>query len=93
VVLPLLVQLCLFPLPRPELGQGDISRDAIQPRTQLANLGPRPQGLERPNERLLDSILGPLVTQKGPAVSKQISPVAQDDRGEGVVVALGGKVG
>ena len=55
-VLPLVIQLLVKRSSRGELGQRDIARDAVQPRTQLAHLYSRAQRLHSADECLLHGI-------------------------------------
>jgi hypothetical protein len=86
-VLPLLVQLIVARCPGGELGERDIVRDRVQPRTQLANLDSRAQRSQSADERLLHGVLSLVVGEKRPAMAMQALPVTLDDCREGGIAA------
>jgi hypothetical protein len=94
-ILPVVVQLGVVSVAGAELVEGDVARDPAKPGAQFADLRPGAQRLKRPHERLLHSVLGPVVPEHATAVPKQVRAVAEHDRREGGLVALaheGGQV-
>ncbi len=63
--------------------------DAIQPRAQVAHLGPGPQRLPRAHEARLQHVLGERLAQQPAQVALQRAAVALDDGLEGMVVPVG----
>ncbi len=81
------MKLVVVPPAFPELVEGHVSRDRVQPRPELTDLGTRSKPLHRPDERLLHGVLGAGTGQVLRAVSQEARAIPGHDLGKRDIAA------